>query len=137
MLRVMGAMAHYAPNRLIPQTMAALPEPDQAALKRPEVRQWYLQTLREAQIRGPRGTQHDTALRGSPWEFCPQEIKVGVHLWHGEADRDIPIAMGRSLAASIPKSQAHFYPEEGHLSVFVNHVQNILEVFAAETLISV
>jgi pimeloyl-ACP methyl ester carboxylesterase len=32
MLRLMGAMAHYAPARLIEGTMAALPEPDQAAL---------------------------------------------------------------------------------------------------------
>jgi pimeloyl-ACP methyl ester carboxylesterase len=137
MLRMMGAMAHYAPNRLIAQTMSALPEPDQAALKQPEVRQWYLQTMRGAQRRGPRGAQHDTALMVSPWEFSPREIKVTVHLWLGEVDRDAPIAMGRSLAAAIPKSQAHFYPEEGHLSVFVKHVQNILEVFVAETSISV
>jgi len=60
-----------------------------------------------------------------------------VHLWHGEVDRDTPIAMGRSLAAAIPKSQAHFYPDEGHLSVFVNHVQNILNVFAIEVPTSV
>jgi pimeloyl-ACP methyl ester carboxylesterase len=133
MLRMMGVMAHYAPNRLIEESLAALPEPDQATLKRPEVQRWYLQTLREAQRRGPRGAQHDTALMVSPWEFRPQEIAVAVHLWHGEADRDTPIAMGRSLAAAIPKSQAHFYPQEGHLSVLVNHRQDILEVFAAET----
>jgi pimeloyl-ACP methyl ester carboxylesterase len=137
MLRMMGAMAHYAPNRLIAQSMAALPEPDQMVLKRPEVQQWYLQTMREAQRRGPRGAQHDTALMVSPWEFHPQEIKMAVHLWYGEADRDIPIAMGRSLAAAIPKSQAHFYPDEGHLSVFVNYIPNIMEVFSAETSISV
>jgi pimeloyl-ACP methyl ester carboxylesterase len=71
MLRMMGAMAHYAPNRLIAQTMAALPEPDQAALKRPGARQWYLQTMREAQRSGPRGAQQDTALMVSPWEFRP------------------------------------------------------------------
>src|SRR2546430_1901669 len=65
MLRMMEALVHYAPNRLIAQTMAALPEPDQAALKRPEVRQWYLQTLREAQRHGPRGAQHDTAQLAS------------------------------------------------------------------------
>ena len=62
---------------------------------------------------------------------------MAVHLWHGKIDRDTPIAMGRSLAAAIAKSQAHFYPEEGHLSVLVNHRQDILEVFAAETSISV
>ena len=137
MLRMMGAMAHFAPSRLLAQTMAALPEPDQTVLKRPEVQQWYLQTMREAQRRGPRGAQHDTALMVSPWEFRPQEIKMAVHLWYGEADRDIPIAMGRSLAVAIPKSQAHFYPDEGHLSMFVNHLEDIMEVFSAETSISV
>ena len=137
MLRIMGVMAHYASNRLIAQTMAALPEPDQLVLKREEVQQWYLQTMREAQRHGPRGAQHDTALMVSPWEFRPQEIKMTVHLWYGEADRDTPIAMGRSLSAAIPKSQAHFYPDEGHLSVFVNHIQNIMEVFSAENSIFV
>ena len=137
MLRMMGTMAHYASNRLIAQTMSALPEPDQAALKQPEVQHWYLQTLREAQRHGPRGAQHDTALMVSPWEFSPQEIKVTVHLWHGEIDRDAPIAMGCSLAATIPKSQAHFYPDEGHLSTFVNHEQHILEVIAIEVPTSV
>jgi pimeloyl-ACP methyl ester carboxylesterase len=93
--------------------------------------------LRETQRRGPRGAQYDTALMVSPWEFRPQKITMTVHLWHGEADREIPIAMGRTLAAALPKSQAHFYPEEGHLSMLVNHVQEILEVFAAEAPISV
>ncbi len=137
MLRLMSVMAHYAPERIIAQTMAALPEPDQVALAGPEVQRWYLQTLREAQRRGPRGAQYDTALMVSPWQFRPQEITVAVHLWHGETDRDTPIAMGRSLAAAIPKSQANFYPEEGHLSLFVNHMQDILAVFAADAPISV
>lgn len=132
MLRMMGAMTHYAPNRLIAASLAALPEPDQAVLKRPEVQHWYLQTLREAQRHGPRGAQYDTALMVSPWPFRPQEITVAVHLWHGVADRDTPIAMGRYLAAAIPGSQAHFYSEEGHLSVLANHAQDILAVFAAE-----
>ena len=136
MLPMMGAMAYYAPNRLIAQTMAALPEPDQVALKRPEIRQRYLQTFREAQRHGPRGPQRDTALMISPWEFRPQEITATVHLRHGEADRDTPIRMGRFLEAAIPNCQAHFYPGEGHLSVFVNHRQDILEVFATEALIS-
>ena len=67
----------------------------------------------------------------SPWDFHPQEIAVTVHLWHGEDDREIPIAMSRDLAAALPKSQAYIYPGEGHLSVMANHVQEILDVLAA------
>lgn len=137
MLRMMGALAHYAPNRLITQSLTALPEPDQAVLYRQEVQQVYLTTLREALRRGPRGAQQDTALMVSPWDFHPEEIAVTIHLWHGDLDREIPIAMGRNLAATLPKCQAHFYPEEGHLSVMANHVQEILNVLAAPAPISV
>ena len=127
MLRMMGIMAHYAPGRLITQSLTALPEPDQAVLKRAEVQEWYLKTLREAQRRGPRGAQQDTALMVGPWGFRPQDITMAVHLWHGEADREIPMAMPHYLAAAIPRSQTHFYPWEGHLSVMANHAQDILE----------
>ena len=51
---------------------------------------------------------------------------MATHLWYGEDDRETPIAMGRYLATAIPKSQTHFYPGEGHLSVMVNHLEEIL-----------
>ena len=113
MLRIMGLMAGAAPRRLIAQSVAALPEPDQVVLTRPRIQQGYLQTLREALRHGPRGAQHDTALMVGPWEFQPQQITITVHLWHGEADRDAPIAMGRYLAATIPKCDAVFSPDDG------------------------
>jgi pimeloyl-ACP methyl ester carboxylesterase len=130
LLRMMGFMARYAPSRLLTQSLSALPEADQVALQQPEVQHWYLRTLREAQRRGPRGAQQDTALMVGPWEFRPQEIAVPTHLWYGEADRETPIAMGRYLAAAIPQSRTHFYPGEGHLSVMVTHLQEILEALA-------
>ena len=133
LLRMMGFMARYAPDRLLRQSLAALPEADQIVLKQPEAQQRYLRTLREAQRRGPRGAQQDTALMVGPWEFRPQEIAVATHLWYGEDDRETPIAMGRYLATAIPKSQTHFYPGEGHLSVMVNHLEEILQLFAVET----
>ena len=133
LLRMMGFMARYAPNRLLTQSLSALPEADQVVLQQPEAQQWYLRTLQEAQRRGPRGAQQDTALMVGPWEFRPQEIAVPTHLWYGEDDRETPIAMGRYLAAAIPQSQTHFYPGEGHLSVMVNHLEEILQLFAVET----
>ncbi len=101
-------------------------------LQQPEAQHWYLRTLQEAQRGGPRGAQQDTALMVGPWEFRPQGIAVATHLWYGEADRETPIAMGRYLAAAIPQSRTHFYPGEGHLSVMVNHLEEILQLFAVE-----
>ena len=53
----------------------------------------------------------------SPWDFCPEDIQIPVFLWHGEADQNAPVAMGRYFASAIPHSQAAFYPNEGHLSL--------------------
>jgi pimeloyl-ACP methyl ester carboxylesterase len=51
-----------------------------------------------------------------------------VHLWHGEADRNAPVAMGRFVAKSIPGCVTHFYPDEGHLSLFKHHFEEVLRV---------
>ncbi len=47
-----------------------------------------------------------------------------VHLWHGEADTNVPPAMGRYLAAAIPHCRPHFYRNEGHL-LAVNRMKEI------------
>jgi pimeloyl-ACP methyl ester carboxylesterase len=44
-------------------------------------------------------------------------------LWQGEQDPIMPAA--RLLAQALPHCTATFYPNEGHLSTFVNHAQEI------------
>jgi pimeloyl-ACP methyl ester carboxylesterase len=130
-MRLMGFMVRLAPRRVIAQTMAALPAPDQEMLAKPEFQRRYLAIIREALHAGPRGAQWDTALMVSPWDFRPQDIRVAVHLWHGEADINVPLAMGRYMSAAIPSSRPSFYPGEGHLSLMAKHTEEILNVLAA------
>jgi pimeloyl-ACP methyl ester carboxylesterase len=54
--------------------------------------------------------RHDGSLGA---DFRPQNIRVAVHLWHGEADANAPVAMGRYMATAIPNSHIAFYPGEG------------------------
>jgi pimeloyl-ACP methyl ester carboxylesterase len=86
--------------------------------------------LQEALRQGPRGAQRDTLLMVSPWDFRPQDIQVHVQMWHGEADRNAPPAMGRWVADAIPGSAIQFFPGEGHLSLFVKYAERILRTFA-------
>lgn len=129
--RMMGLTARYAPGRLVSQLMAAFPEPDREAMARPEVSQALVAAFREALRQGPRGAQFDTALMVGPWDFRPEEIGMPVHLWHGEADQNAPLAMGRYLAEAIPNSEVRFYAGEGHLSLMVNHAEEILSVLVS------
>jgi pimeloyl-ACP methyl ester carboxylesterase len=130
MLRMMGFMSRYMPERMIAQARASLPPEDQAMLERPALRDGFLAMVLEALRKGPRGAQYEMALMVGPWEFRPQEITMPVMMWHGEADQNAPLAMGRYMAEAIPNSEAKFYPGEGHISLFVNHADEILGSFA-------
>ena len=92
----------------------------------PDVQQAFLAVIREALRGGPRGAQLDAAIVASPWGFQLEDIPVPVHLWHGEQDRNVPPAMGRYLAVSIPASHATFYRDEAHLSLMRHHAHDIL-----------
>ena len=90
-MRLMGFGVHYAPRFVIKQAIAALPAPDQAMLTQPEFQQGFIAMVREALRGGSRGAQWDTALMVSRWDFRPQNIRVEVDLWHGEADTGVEI----------------------------------------------
>jgi pimeloyl-ACP methyl ester carboxylesterase len=85
----------------------------------------------EALRAGPWGAQLDAALLAGPWDFDPRAIRLPVHLWHGELDRNVAAASARRLAAAIPGSRATFYPDEAHFSLVVNRAAEILPVLAA------
>jgi pimeloyl-ACP methyl ester carboxylesterase len=51
------------------------------------------------------------------WGFDLGEIRVPVLLMHGEQDQMVPVSHGRWLARMIPKVDARFPPDEGHLTL--------------------
>jgi pimeloyl-ACP methyl ester carboxylesterase len=107
------------------------PEPDRTLLQRAEIRDGFTACFVEACRFGSRGPVWDVALLGGPWGFEPSALDAEVLLWHGERDRNVPVAHGRYLAAEIPGCRATFYPDDAHLSTFVNHRREILTALAA------
>ena len=100
---------------------------DRSILSQPEVRRTQIDGIVEAFRGGPQGAAHELDLFSRPWGFDVKEIKVPVHLWHGEADHIVPVKMGRYLADHIPQCRARFIPGAGHLWIF----QGYEEVFRA------
>lgn len=119
-------------ERFFERQLADMPQPDRAVLARSEIREHLLNGALEAFRSGSRGAAWENALYARPWGFRLEDITHEVHLWHGELERNAPPAMGRYLAATIPNSKSRFYADEGHISLFANHMEKILDVFSQE-----
>lgn len=94
------------------------PPPDRVILARPEVRAALVDDLRQALRQGGRAALDDLRLLGQPWGFRLEDTAVPVELWHGEADVQVPVAVGRRVAQRLPDCRARFIPDAGHLWLF-------------------
>jgi pimeloyl-ACP methyl ester carboxylesterase len=124
---MLGVMPRIAPNKFVAQAASLLPEADSTLLAAdPALQKGFLKTVREGMRQGTRGAFHESLLSVTDYEFRLQDIYTPVMLWHGETDKNVPVEMARFAAAAIPKCEAKFYPNEGHLSLFIKHAPEIL-----------
>jgi len=87
----------------------------------------FIEGLKEAFHQGTRGALQEASLYTGSWGFELKDITGEVSLWYGELDENVPLAVGQNMAGSIPNSQEYFFEKEGHLSIAVNHIEEILK----------
>jgi pimeloyl-ACP methyl ester carboxylesterase len=122
------ALRHW-PEKVIKAGLRSLPAPDAAVLSRPEVMAVFVDDAKRASATAPAAAAQDFALFGGDWGFRVEDIAVPVHIWHGDADRNVPIGHGRFFADRIPGAQLHECPGEAHL-LAVDHLGEILATVA-------
>lgn len=121
----LASLARRFPDQLVKQFMYKMAEVDKVIVARPEVRELCRQEFPEAFRQGGRGSVHDLILYTRPWPIPFEQIRMEVHLWHGEADHSLPPSMGRYLARVLPNCHATFIPNGGHLWI-VDHMDDVL-----------
>jgi pimeloyl-ACP methyl ester carboxylesterase len=104
---------------------------DREVLASPEVRGLLRANIRETFRQGGAAASRELWLFTHRWEPDPRRVAVPTRLWHGEADRTVPVEMGRRHARLIPECHAEFLPAEGHFSLPVLHGRRILEELLA------
>ena len=118
----------WSPEFLMSLLTVSAPMADKNALKRPEVRQVFVTSAREALRKGAQGALQDFVMYAHGWGFRIEEISMSIDLWHGRSDATVPFSHGQSLANRLPLARTHFFPEEGHFSLPVNHAEDIVRV---------
>lgn len=131
LLALFGAGIRRRPARFFDLFTATVPAVDRAALLAPGIRPLFHASLREAFRQGARGTARELFLYARPWDFDPATIAVPVNLWHGALDITVPPRMGESLARRIPGCRRHLLAAEGHFSLPLRRVEEILRTLAA------
>jgi pimeloyl-ACP methyl ester carboxylesterase len=124
-------MGHDNPAYLFERGSKDRPQADTDVLNRPGVLELNYASQSEALRQGTRGFAQEARLIVCPWGFRLEEILVPVHIWHGTDDVDTPVAMGKAVAARIPKSQLTIYPGEAHMLLFP-HWEEILTQLISE-----
>lgn len=104
----------------------SLPEPDQQVVNIPEVKDKFSKSMLEAFRFGTQGVAWEARILARPWNFKLEDIRFPIRLWHGELDRNVPLVMGIQVANSLPRCQAKFFKYEGHFSLAINHLDEII-----------
>ena len=120
-------------NKAMEKSIKSMPEADQIVLKQPDLLKLFIEEQKEAFRQGKEGPVYDGRIYVKPWGFDLTDIspQLPVHLWHGELDVNVPISIGQRISELIPNCTSKFYPNEAHLSIIFNNVDEILETLKA------
>jgi pimeloyl-ACP methyl ester carboxylesterase len=102
-----------------------MPAVDHAVMAQPGRIASNQRILSETLKQGTKGPAWDMRLCVREWDFDPAEIKIPLVLFHGEQDRNFPLALVQRAANHLPHAQLVTYPEDGHISIHVNHFDEI------------
>ena len=115
------------PQTIYNLMLSMAPPPDHRVLSRPQIREIIVASLTEAVRGGAEGVLREMAIYAAPWGFEPEAIEMPIALWHGTADDTVPVTQGRELADRLPDCNARYLDGEGHFSLPVEHMEEIVE----------
>lgn len=113
-MSLLGQATRRAPEQALGRMAASAGEADSAVLDRPEIRVLLGQSMAESFRSGARGPAHDLRLVTADWDLPLAAVDAEVHLWHGDADGEVPLPGARRLAGALPRCAVLEVPGAGH-----------------------
>lgn len=124
--------ARRHPDREVDRLMRQmLPECDAAVVSRPEIHANLVAEAATFNCETLRASIQDMAICIRDWGFELREIETPIHIWHGDLDRNVPVAHAYHQVTAIRSATLHLCSGEGHW-LLVDHMAEILPELAAE-----
>ena len=96
-----------------------------------QLKQSLLEAFHESYAQGSKGVAYDASfdIQKSSWDFKLEDIDFKpIHFWHGGLDTGVPFSMTKQMIDKIPNATLKFYPNEGHLSLIFNKIDEIMDL---------
>jgi pimeloyl-ACP methyl ester carboxylesterase len=89
--------------------------------------EYVAEVFRRSASNGVAGWRDDDLAFTRDWGFDLSAITTPVSIWQGQQDRMVPFAHGEWLAAHIPGATPHFARDQGHVSLVVGSLDEIVD----------
>jgi hypothetical protein len=118
-----------APIRLRPLLlkMLLLRPCDAASLRDDTAFEAIFESQRRAWRGSVEGVLVDARIYAEPWGLAIEDVRVPVRLWHGIEDRAFAVRLAEEMANRFPDCKSRFIQKEGHYSLPIRHMREILE----------
>src|SRR5215468_1419370 len=73
------------------------------------------------------GVMIDAQIFAQPCGLVVEDVPVPVRLWHGIEDRAFAVRLAQEIANRFPDCKARYIQNEGHYSLPIRHMREILE----------
>ena len=120
-------LSRWRPDLLVRLLAALDGGPDKATLLDPRVFSAFSFSIRECFRQGVLGSLADLRQFRRPWGFPLENVRQPVRIWHGTRDRVVPLSHGEYFQRHLPQATLTVVAGEGHFSLPVQHVHEILE----------
>jgi len=122
-------LSFRAPIRLHPLLlkMLLLRPCDAASLRDNAAFEAIFESQRRAWRGSAEGVMDDARIYAHPWGFAVEDVRVPVRLWHGKQDRAFAVCLAEEIANRLPNCKARFIANEGHYSLPIRHIREILQ----------
>jgi pimeloyl-ACP methyl ester carboxylesterase len=117
-------------GKMVAQLSKSMAPSDAEVLSRSEVAAGLGRSLAESFRQGVGAATWDGVAVARGEGFKLEDIRTNVLIWHGEQDRNDPVAMAQAQERRLRHVRARYYAGEGHL-IFFSRISDILAGLAA------
>ncbi len=118
LMRLIARSARREPLAVARRIGQGMGPADRLTLADPAVGEAYGAAVSEAFRHGSTGAVSEAQLLVRPWSFSTDDLDVPVLIWHGDQDRNVPVASGRRLSEQIAGARLQVISGAGHLLFF-------------------